>query len=93
MIRSRRISSSSLPNAEPVSAENVVYAMIVQQDEEDDIMQQQQQVNNWELVALLFLVSFMILVAGIAIGRFTAPSPAHILSSSCKIPNMTTCGI
>lgn len=73
---------SSLPKAEPVSAENVVYAIV--QDEEEDLQV------NWEFI----LVSFMIFVAGIVIGRFTAPSTTSPeLLSSCEIPNMTCAAI
>jgi hypothetical protein len=59
----------SLPSStESVSAESVVYAIV---KDEDDL-----QVNR-EIV----LVSFMILVVGIAIGRFTAHHSPQSLSS------------
>jgi hypothetical protein len=79
---------NSLPTAEPVSAENVVYAIVQDEEEkEDDLLLQV----NWELV---LVVSFMILVVGIAIGRFTASTTSQsrqLLFNSCEIPNMTTC--
>jgi hypothetical protein len=58
---------SSLPQAEPLHAEKVVYAIV--QDEDDDDDDDEPFYGSWELV----VYTTVVLLMGIAVGRFTAP--------------------
>ena len=72
----RRTSSGSLPQAEPLNAEKVVYA-VVQDEEEPPFF-------TWELA----IYSLIILFAGILIGRYTAPQIITGTALGAEIPSL-----